>query len=350
MAAWRVTHHGQPADVLEFTRSELPEPSERQVLVEVRACGVNFADSLLCRGDYQESPELPFTPGLEVAGVVLAAGDSAGIPPGTRVVASPALPHGGYAQRCLAEAADVLELPEGIDDVTAAASHIAFQTAWIGLHRRARLRSGETVLVHAAAGGTGSAALQLAREAGARVLAVAGGAAKAERCRQLGAHEVIDRHSADIVEAVRDLTAGRGVDIVYDPVGGPALSDSRRSVAFEGRVVVVGFASGSAPDIPANHVLVKNYDVIGLQWPAYRRAEPELVREAHREIGRLLAGGRVRPLLAPTRPLTDAANALEELTSGQTSGKVVLLPALGASEDGTSDATWTGAPPEQAER
>lgn len=315
MQAWQITAHGAPLDALVL--ADVPEPvaGPGQVLVDVDACGLNFADTLLCRGTYQERPPLPATPGLEVVGRVVGTGE--------RVVALPSLPHGGLAARCAANAADVWPLPDDVDDATAAALPITYGTAHLGLFHRGGLAPGATVLVHAAAGGTGSAAVQLAAAAGARVLATAGGPAKVEVARSLGADVAWDSRADgfDLVAAVRDATGGRGVDVVFDPVGGDLFDASRRVVAFEGRYVVVGFAGGRVPDAPLNHVLVKNYALVGVHWGLYRTQRPGVLADAWQAI----LAARPRPLVGAVRPLAEAAAALEDLAAGRTTGKTVLL-------------------------
>jgi NADPH2:quinone reductase len=315
MLAWRVTSHGSPLEVLTLDADvPPPEPGPGEVAVDVAAVGLNWADTLLCRGTYQEKPPLPFTPGMEVAGRIAGTGQ--------RVVALPTPPHGGLAQRCVAGADVTWPIPDELDDVTAAALPITYGTAWTGLFRRGELRAGQTVLVHAAAGGTGSAAVQLAVAAGARVLATAGGPAKVEIARSLGADAAWDSRADgfDIVSLVRDATGGRGVEVVFDPVGGDLFDASRRVVAFEGRYLVVGFASGRIPDAPANHVMVKNYSVVGVHWGLYRAHAPEVLAEAWSAI----AQSGVRPLVGAVRPFDEAATALDDLAAGRTTGKVVV--------------------------
>ncbi|MBA2281756.1 MAG: NADPH:quinone oxidoreductase family protein [Acidimicrobiia bacterium] len=319
MRAWTYAEHGAPVDVLRLDPSAtMPAPGPGQVALDVLACGLNFADSLLCRGTYQERPPLPATPGLEVVGRVV--GD------GRRVVALPALPHGGLADRCLAAVPDTFPLPDDVDDVTAAALPITYGTAWVGLFRRGGLQAGETVLVHAAAGGTGSAAVQLAVDAGARVLATAGGPDKVAHALALGAEEAWDSRAAgfDLVEAVRGVTGGRGVDIVFDPVGGDLFDASRRVVAPEGRLLVVGFAAGRVPEAPANHLLVKNYSVVGVHWGLYRTFDPGVLATAHAGMLDALRRGTVAPLVGAVRPLHEAAAAIDDLAAGRTTGKVVI--------------------------
>ena len=306
--------HGAPLDVLAVEDVPAPVPGPGQVAIDVAACGLNFADTLLCQGTYQQRPPLPFTPGLEVAGRRVDTGE--------RVVALPALPDGGLAERCVAAVVDTWPIPDDVDDVTAAATPITYGTAWVGLFHRGGLRPGDTVLVHAAAGGTGSAAVQLAAAAGARVLATAGGAAKVDLARQLGADIAWDSRADgfDLVAAVRDVTDGRGVDVVFDPVGGDLFDTSRRVVAFEGRYLVIGFAGGRIPEAPANHVLVKNYSVVGVHWGLYRSERPDVLAAAQAAI---LAAG-VQPLIGAVRPLAEAAAALDDLAAGRTTGKTVV--------------------------
>lgn len=330
--AWRITAHGAPLDVLAVEDVAAPTPGPGGVTVDVAACGLNFADTLLCHGTYQERPPLPATPGLEVVGRIAAVG--AGVDPrrvGERVVALPALPHGGLADRCLAAASDAWAVPDAVSDATAASLPITFGTAWVGLFHRGGLTADDTVLVHAAAGGTGSAAVQLATAAGARVLATAGGATKVALARRLGADVAWDSRAEgfDVVDAVRAETDGRGVDVVFDPVGGDLFDASRRVVAFEGRYLVIGFAGGRIPDAPANHVLVKNYAVVGVHWGLYRSERPEVVAAGQAAVLDLVASGRIDPLVGAVRPFDDAAAALDDLAAGRTTGKVVVQTATG---------------------
>lgn len=326
MRAWRVHEHGDPAEVLHLEDADDPHAESGDVVIEVRACALNFADDLLCRGTYQERPSLPLTPGMEVAGVVTFAGPDSGFVIGDRVAGSPSLPDGGLAERCRAHGEDVFRIPERLADTDAAAMHVTYQSAWFGLYRRARLRAGETLLIHAGAGGVGSAAIQLGVAAGARVIATAGGPDKVQVCRELGAHVVLDHRTDDIIEAVREHTDGRGAEVIFDPVSGPTFDISRRCVAWEGRIVVVGAAGGRYADAPTNHVLVKNYSVLGLNWGGYRSRRPDLIRAAHDELMRLHGEGAVTPLVSRTVPLSDAATALQELVSGRTVGKLVVVP------------------------
>lgn len=324
MKAWQVQELGEPREALALAEVEEPSAAEGEVVVEVEAAALNFFDILLCRGEYQEKPDLPFTPGAEVAGTVAQAG--AGYSGGERVIALPRMPRGGLAERVAVPAAAVLPAPEDMPADKAAAMPIVYQTAHFGLHRRAGLAEGETVLVHAGAGGVGSAAIQLANAAGARVLATAGGAEKVEICRELGADLALDYREQDIVSEVKEATGGRGADVIFDPVGGDVFDASRRCVAFEGRIVVVGFAGGRIAEAPTNHALVKNYSVVGLHWGLYNRVMPELPPKVHRELCELYEKGSIDPLVYEAYDFERVPEALEKLGGRGTYGKVVVRP------------------------
>ncbi|MFD0311968.1 NADPH:quinone oxidoreductase family protein [Streptomyces sp. NPDC127119] len=328
MQAWQVHENGEPGEVMRLAEVERPVPGDGQVLLKVRAANINFPDVLMCRGQYQVRPPMPYTPGVEICGET---------EDGRRVVANPALPYGGFAEYAVADAAALLPAPEALDDAEAAALHIGYQTGWFGLHRRARLEAGETLLVHAAAGGVGSAAVQLGKAAGATVIGVVGGADKAAVARELGCDVVVDRRAEDVVAAVKAATGGRGADVVYDPVGGDAYTQSAKLVAFEGRIVVVGFASGTIPSPGLNHALVKNYSIMGLHWGLYNTKDPKLVLRCHEQLTELAARGAIRPLVSERVPLAGAADAVQRVADGVTTGRVTVLPALGTVAEGTSE-------------
>ncbi|MGP3988775.1 NADPH:quinone oxidoreductase family protein [Streptomyces sp. 3N207] len=319
MQAWRVHTNGEPRDVMRLEEIPEPEQGPGQLLVRVRAGNVNYPDAMLCRGEYQIRPPLPFTPGVELCGEIVG-----GPRAGERVLGQPVLPCGAFGELAVISEESARPAPEALDDAQAAALHIGYQTGWFGLHRRARLQKGETLLVHAAAGGVGSAAVQLGKAAGARVLGVVGGEAKAAVARELGCDVVIDRRSDDVIAAVKEATGGKGADVVYDPVGGDAYAASARSVAFEGRIVVVGFASGAVPTPGLNHALVKNYSILGLHWGLYAQKEPSAVDRCHEELTRLAAEGAVRPLVSERVALDGAADAVQRVFDGVTTGRVVV--------------------------
>jgi NADPH2:quinone reductase len=325
--AWQVRRHGEPRDVLELAELPRPEPGPGQLLVRVLAAPANFPDALLCRGTYQVRPPLPFCPGVELCGEVAAVGpDVTGFAPGDRVIGGAVLPHGAFAEYAVMDAAATVPAPAGLDDAEAAPFFITYQTGWFGLHRRARLTAGETLLVHAAAGGVGSAAVQLGKAAGARVIGVAGGQAKARVAAGLGADVVVDSSREDFVAVVKEVTGGRGADVIYDPVGGDAFRRSVKCVAFEGRIVVVGFASGDIPQAALNHALVKNYSILGLHWGLYQRLDRGAVRACQAELTRLVAAGQIRPLISERLPLAQVPDGLGRLAAGATTGRVVFLP------------------------
>jgi len=325
--AWQLSRYGEPQEVLELAEVPEPSPGPGQLLVRVLAAAANFPDALLCLGTYQVRPPLPFTPGVELCGEVVATGqDVTGFAAGDRVIGGAVLPHGAFAEYALMDAAGALPAPAGLDDAEAAPFHITYQTGWFGLHRRARLAPGETLLVHAAAGGVGSGAVQLGKAAGARVIGVAGGPEKAAVARELGADVVVDRHSADFVAVVKEVTGGRGADVVYDPVGGDAFRKSTKCIAFEGRILVVGFASGDIPSAALNHALVKNYSIVGLHWGLYQQRDPGAIVECHAELTRLAAAGAIRPLISERLTLADVPDGLRRLAAGATIGRVVFLP------------------------
>ncbi|HET6636757.1 MAG TPA: NADPH:quinone oxidoreductase family protein [Streptomyces sp.] len=326
MKAWRVHSNGEPREVMRLEEVADPEPGPGQLLVRVRAANVNFPDALMCRGEYQVRPDFPFTPGVELCGEVLAAGEGAEGETGARLIAQPVLPAGGFAERTVVHAATARPAPEGLDDAEAAALHIGYQTGWFALHRRARIQPGETLLVHAAAGGVGSAAVQLGKAAGARVIGVVGGDAKARTARELGCEVVIDRREDDLVAAVKEATGGRGADVVFDPVGGEAYARSVKCIAFEGRIVVVGFASGAIPTPGLNHALIKNYSIMGLHWGLYAAKDPAAVDACHRELTELAAKGAIKPLVSERIPLDAAGDAVQRVFDGITTGRVVVEP------------------------
>jgi NADPH:quinone reductase len=295
------------------------------VLIDVGAVGLNFPDLLLCAGRYQERPELPFCPGYEAAGVVAEAGEGSGFAAGDAVLVVPELPNGALQEMITVPTAQVYPVPATMPVTDAAVLHIAYQTAYVALHRRARLSPGEVLLVTGAAGGVGTAAVQLGRAAGARVVAAVTGPLKAAACRELGADEVIDlRAEPSPAARIRELTGGQGVDVVVDVVGGDAFDWIRRCVGFEGRVVVTGFTSGSFGAIPANHLLLRNYSAIGLHLAMYRRENPAVLREAHEALIGLYERGEVKPVIHSELPFEQAPAGLEMLAARGVIGRVAL--------------------------
>jgi len=325
--AWQVRELGEPRDVLALAEVPDPEPGPGQVLVRVLGAAANFPDVLMCRGLYQVRPPLPFTPGIELCGEVVAAGAGVtGLSAGDRVLGGSALPAGAFGELALMNSGGMLPAPDGLDDAEAAAFFITYQTGWFGLHRRARLAAGETLLVHAAAGGVGSGAVQLGKAAGARVIGVVRGEQKAEVARAMGADVVVDRLSQDFVEVVKEVTGGRGADVIYDPVGGETYARSTKCIAFEGRILVIGFASGEIPSVTLNHALIKNYSIVGLHWGLYQTKEPAAIPECHAELSKLVAEGQIRPLIGERLGLADVADGVQRLADGSTVGRLVFSP------------------------
>jgi len=268
------------------------------------------------------------TPGLEAFGVVEAAGEGVDLAPGTRVGGMAALPGGGYAEAALVRAHTALVFPAEIPPAHASALYSTYQTSHVALFHRARLRSGEWLLVHAAAGGVGSAAVQLGVAAGAQVIATAGSAEKRAACAGLGAQHVLDYRSDALRKRVMALTGGRGVDVVYDPVGGEVAETSRRLLAWEGRYLVIGFAGGEIPLFPANHVLVKNYSVIGVHWGRYPDfAGRAVIEAAHADLMKRYATDEIRPLVSRTVELEGVPAALAAIENRQVIGRYVMCPA-----------------------
>jgi NADPH2:quinone reductase len=330
MKAWRVAQHGAPADVLQLADVPVPQPGPGMVSIRGRAAALNIPDDRLCRGTYQMKPELPFTPGMETAGVVEAVG--ADVDPelvGRHVVAVAGPPFGSLAEVAVARATGLYDVPADLTDTDAAAMLIPFTTGHLALHRRGRLQPGETLLVHAGAGGVGSAAIQMGVMAGARVIATAGGPEKVELCRQLGADLAIDYRALDskeLIAAIKDATGGRGVEVCYDSVGGEIFHVSRRVMAREGRLLVIGFASGDIAEAPTNHALMRSYDIVGVYFGSYAGPEDKGYRE--QMWTDILAGfrnGQLTPVLDRIVPLTgDVPGALTDLAERRTAGRVII--------------------------
>lgn len=309
------------------TLTELPAPVAREgkVLIAIEAAGVNFPDVLLTKGEYQTRPALPFVPGSEVAGVVLAAPQGSALKEGDRVAAFPGV--GGFAEAVSCDEIVVFPLPASISYEAGAALLMNYLTVHFALTRRGRLAAGETVLVHGAAGGIGTAAIQLTKALGGRVIAVVSSDEKATAARLAGADEVVPVEG--FKDAAKELTGGKGVDVVLDPVGGDRFTDSLRSLRTEGRILVVGFTGGEIPTVRVNRLLLNNLDVVGVGWGAFWLGRPEYLRTQWDEVAAMVAGGQFTPPIGATFPLEEAAGALRALEERRATGKVVLLPKSG---------------------
>jgi NADPH2:quinone reductase len=311
----------------ELTVSEAPEPEAGPgtLLVEVKAAGCNFFDILMVQGQYQVKPPFPFIPGAEVGGVVLEVGESVtDFVPGDRVLASAGV--GAFAERTVVPAKGAYRLPEGMSFAEGAALPIVYPTSYAGLVYRAALQPGEDLLVHAAAGGVGLAAVQIGKALGARVLATAGGPEKLEVARKAGADVLIDYREEDFVERVKAETGGKGADVIYDSVGGDVFDRSLKCIAWNGRLLVIGFASGTIPSVKANRILLKNISVTGLHWGAHVTNDPEKIPETFNALFEMYAKGQIAPVIYGTYPLEELPAALEALGSRKTWGKLIIEP------------------------
>ncbi len=324
MKALLCKRHGLP-DTLVVEEVPDPAPGEGEVVVDVKAAGVNFPDVLIIQNKYQFKPELPFAPGAEVAGLVSAVGAGvAGLKVGDRVLGS--CGHGGFAEKVIVKAGKTVRLPEGVDFDTAAAFTLTYGTSWHALVDRAGLKAGETVLVLGAAGGVGLAAIEIAKVVGARVIAAASTDEKLAVCREHGADALINYAAEDLREAIKRETAGNGPDVIYDPVGGSYAEPAFRSIGWRGRYLVVGFANGEIPKLPLNLALLKGASLIGVFWGAYTAREPDHFAADLDAMFALIEKGELRPHISQRYPLADGARALEDLMNRRAVGKLVITP------------------------
>jgi NADPH:quinone reductase len=300
-----------------------PEPGPGEVIVSVKAASVNFPDVLIIQNKYQFKPQLPFSPGSEVAGVVKTIGEGVTtVKPGDRVMAFTT--YGAFAEEVKTEATRLLPLPPAMDFTHAAAFGLTYATSDFALRDRGQLASGETLLVLGAAGGVGLAAIEIGKALGARVIAAASTDDKLAVCREHGADDTINYAADDLRDRVKAITGGGGVDVVYDPVGGAYTEPALRSLAWRGRLLVVGFAAGEIPKIPLNLTLLKGCSIVGVFWGEFTRREPQRFAESMQQLGRWYADGKLKPHVSQTYPLERAADALTAMANRQVKGKVVL--------------------------
>ena len=312
-------------EVLQLEELPSPQPKAGQVLVAMRAASVNFPDALILQGRYQVKPELPFTPGYELAGVVESVGEGVTtVRPGDHVIA--VIKWGAFAEQVIVPAERAWPIPKEIAFTDAAAFPLAYSTSYHALKDRAKLRAGETLLVLGAAGGVGLAAVQLGRILGARVIACASSAEKLATCRAHGADETVDYSREDFREAVKRLTAGKGVDVIADPVGGRFADPAVRSMAWGGRYLVLGFTDGSIPSIALNLPLLKGCSLVGVSADTFTRKEPEAGRRNYAELIEMIASGRLKPVVSRIEPLANAAAVLTDVMNRKAQGKIVLVP------------------------
>lgn len=300
-----------------------PEPPEDGVVIEVAAAGLNFPDLLLIAGKYQANPPFPFVPGMEAAGTIVEVGAKSRHRVGQRVLTNGIW--GGFATRMAARDMYTFAVPDAMSDVDAAALHVIYQTSYMGLVYRGNLQAGETLLVHGGSGGVGTSAIQIGKALGARVIATASSAEKLEICKRAGADELINYKETDFVEAVKQLTGGEGADVIYDPVGGDVFDKSSKCIAFGGRLLVIGFASGRIPEISANRILLKNISIVGLHWGNYYAKAPELVQQTHLRVLELYKANKIHPLICSQGAMETLPEALGQIAERRSWGKLVVV-------------------------
>ena len=324
MRAWRVDRPGEPLEVLILADVPIPEAGPGQIRIRVTAAGIGLPDVLMCRRTYPLTPSGAFTPGQEVTGVISAVGPDVDLALGTTVMSVTSFieGHGSFAEECLAPAQSSFSVPSGLADVDAAGFWIPHLTAWIGLVDRAHIEPGQWLAVLGAAGSSGIAAVQLGRALGARVIAVVSDEARAEFCRGLGADDTINHRDGDLPGRLRQMTDGRGVDIVYDPVGGPLAEEAATALARHGRLLAVGFASGTWPRIDTHNLVVTNTSLVGVFAGGYSRDELDSI---HSELSSLVSSGRLQNAVTTQVPFADLPVALQRLADRSVMGKMVMV-------------------------
>ncbi len=323
MKLWQVTRYGEPEEMT-FSDAAEPVPSEGEVLIRNHACGLNFFDLLQCQGKYQARPAFPFTIGAEVAGTIAATGPGVdGLAVGQRVAALPR--GGGFAECTVVHASRAFPIPDSMTFEQAAALPVVYQTSLFALDERAHLESGEWLLVHAGASGVGTAAIQLAKARGARVIATAGNPEKLAFCKTQGADHSLCYADPSWVEAVKGICGRFGADVIYDPVGGDVFDLSTKVIAPGGRLLVVGFASGRIPSLPANRALLKNMSLVGVFWGRHCDENPGYMESLHRQLVDLFVSGAIRPHVGATYALGDAPQGIRDLANRKIQGKAVLV-------------------------
>jgi len=313
-----------PPESLVIEEVEPLQPGKGQVVLSVKACGVNFPDTLIIQGQYQFKPPMPFSPGGEVAGVVKAVGDGVeGVHIGDRVIASTGW--GGFAEEVLTDTTRLVPMPDGVDFPTASAFVMTYGTSYHALKDRANLKPGEKLLVLGAAGGVGLAAIEIGKAMGAHVIAAASTDAKLAICQQHGADELINYSTTDLKQQVKILGGSNGIDVIYDPVGGDYSEAALRGIAWNGRFLVVGFTAGEIPCITLNLALLKGCSIVGVFWGAFVAREPQQNQENLQQLFAWLQEGKIKPHISATYPLHRAADALNDLMQRKVTGKAVLL-------------------------
>jgi NADPH2:quinone reductase len=310
-------------DTLKYQEIETPNPKEGEILITVKACSVNFPDTLIIQGKYQFKPEFPFSPGSDVAGIIEKVGENVKhFKVGDAVVGF--IPFGGFAEKAIVKATDCFPKPRGMSMVNASAFLLAYGTSYHALKDRASLQKGETILILGASGGVGLTALELSKLMGAKVIAAASSKEKLELCKQFGADEVINYTEENLKDRVKELTNGKGVDVIYDPVGGAFSEQALRAIAWKGRHLVVGFANGEIPKIPINLTLLKGASIVGVFWGAFAQKEPKKSLENIQQLLTWFVKGDVKPHIDKTYALKEAPKALEDMMQRKVKGKIVI--------------------------
>ena len=324
MRVWQVRHAGEPIDVLHQADLASPQPGPGQVRMRVTAAGIGLPDVFMCRGTYPLTPPLPFTSGQEATGAITAVGDGVDLPIGMQIMCVTAFTEGSgsFAEECLAAADSAFVVPKGLTDAQAAGFWIPHLTGWIGLVARGGLAAGDWLAVLGAAGGSGIAAVQLGRALGARVIAVVGDEERAAFCRSLGAEATLNHRDGPLAPALREITGGRGVDLIYDPVGGSLAEDAAGAMARDGRLLAVGFASGAWPNFAMHNLVVTNTSLVGVFAGGYTREELDRV---HAGLAGLVADGRLRNAVTAEVPFDDLPNALQRMADRGVVGKLVMV-------------------------
>ena len=323
MRAWRVHEHGDFRKALVHEECEAPQTPEDGLVIDVAAVGINFPDLLLIADKYQvRRPPLPFVPGMEAVGRVRSAGPKSRFGVGDRVIANGLW--GAYADQMAVSDKYAFAVPDSMDDRDAAGLHVIYQTSYMALVHRARIEAGEVLLVHGGSGGVGSSAIQIGKALGARVIATASSQAKLDICEQAGADHLINYREEDFVSQVQGLTDGKGADVIYDPVGGDVFDKSSKCIAFGGRLLVIGFASGRIPEITANRILLKNISIVGLHWGAYYQYAPQVVDQVHDKLIGLYQAGSIKPILFGDFSMEELPSALAAIDERRSWGKIVV--------------------------
>ena len=323
MKAWRVHEFGPYRDALVWEDCPDPElPSPDSSVIDVHAAGVNFPDILFIQGEYQIKPPLPFVPGIEAVGTVVEVGSQSKYKIGDRIATTGI---GAFGEKMAAQDSMTFLVPPGMNNVDAAAIRIIYETSYMAIKYKAQMQPGEVLLVHGGAGGVGTSAIQVGKALGGMVIATATGERDIKVCFDTGADHVIDWQNEDIVTRVKELTDGRGADVIYDPVGGDAFDASTHCINFEGRLIVIGFASGRIPEIKGHMILNKNMSVMGFFWTNYLFKRPDLVDDYQDEINRLYLEGKFPPVVSAVLPMTDLPKSLDMITNRAAYGKIVLV-------------------------